>query len=131
MRSARSWLWLLAIASVCACKSARPGASRSDTVASDADATSLDASAKAQPMSTDPTTAILDHVDPFWYDTTEPVLDEAAMKSLASLADPAGTLLGVVTSADAPLGRRYVAIEALVQGGWTDWMKREDAARAA
>jgi hypothetical protein len=95
------------------------------------DATSPDASAKAQPMSSDPATAILDRVDAFWYDTSGPVLDDAAMKSLASLADPAGTLVAVVTSPDAPLARRYVAIEALIQGGWSDWTKREDVARTA
>lgn len=64
-------------------------------------------------------TAILDKVKPFWNDDAAPVFKDDDMKTIAALAQPEMQLLSVVRDGAQPLGRRFVAVEALAQGGYT------------
>lgn len=83
---------------------------------------------EAKPMN-QPALAVLDQVDPFWHETFEPMFSEPQMKAIAELPDPAQALRAVIVDDRAPLGRRYAAVEAAAQGGWTAWMQAEADAR--
>ena len=76
-----------------------------------------------------PELTVLDQVDAFSYEAADPLFTDAQMHTLAGLADPAEVLRGVITDETAPLARRYSAIEAAVQGGWSAWMQRDADAR--
>jgi len=76
-----------------------------------------------------PELAVLDQVDVFSYLAADPLFTETQLHTLAGLADPAQVLHDVAIDEAAPLGRRYAAIEAAVQGGWSAWMQRDADAR--
>jgi hypothetical protein len=78
-----------------------------------------------------PLVRCLDSVDPFWNTDAEPIFPPEAMREVASVDDVEGTLLGIATDPQEPLARRFSAVEALFQGGWTDWREGEQAATIA
>jgi hypothetical protein len=63
----------------------------------------------------------LDSVDPFWNDDAREIFPPEAIKLLGSIPDVEQQLLGVATDESEPLARRFAAVEALFQGGWTGW----------
>ena len=63
----------------------------------------------------------LDSVDPFWDEDAGPIFPPEAMRLLGGVPDVEHALLGVATDEQAPLARRFAAVEALFQGGWTSW----------
>ena len=63
----------------------------------------------------------LDSVDPFWDEDAGPIFPPEAMRLLEGVPDVEQALLGVATDEQAPLARRFAAVEALFQGGWTSW----------
>jgi len=63
----------------------------------------------------------LDSVDPFWNDDAREIFPPEAIKLLASIPDVEQQLLGIATDEGEPLARRFAAVEALFQGGWTGW----------
>jgi hypothetical protein len=78
-----------------------------------------------------PELAVLDQVEAFSYLGADPLFSDSQLRTLSSIIDPARALRGVVLDDTAPLGRRYAAVEAAVQGGWSAWMQREADARVA
>lgn len=72
---------------------------------------------------------VLDQVEVFSYLAADPLFNESQLHTLAGLADPSQALRGVIVDETAPLGRRYAAVEAAVQGGWAGWMQRQADAR--
>lgn len=76
-----------------------------------------------------PELAVLDQVDVFSYLAADPLFTDAQLHTLAGLADPGRALRGVVVDPAAPLARRYAAVEAAVQGGWSAWMQGDADAR--
>src|SRR5919201_5712220 len=73
----------------------------------------------------------LDSVDPFWDADGEPIFPPEALRAVASVDDVEHALLGVATDPDEPLARRFAAVEALFQGGWTDWREGEQGPAVA
>jgi hypothetical protein len=63
----------------------------------------------------------LDSVDPFWNDDGRPIFPPEAMRLLADIPDVEDALLAVAADEEQPLARRFAAVEALFQGGWTSW----------
>jgi len=63
----------------------------------------------------------LDSVDPFWNDDARPIFPPEAMRLLEDIPDVEDELLAVATDPEQPLARRFAAVEALFQGGWTGW----------
>jgi hypothetical protein len=76
-----------------------------------------------------PELAVLDQVEVFSYLAADPLFTDSQLRTLAGLPDPAQALRAVVLDEAAPLGRRYAAVEAAVQGGWSGWMQRDADAR--
>jgi hypothetical protein len=76
-----------------------------------------------------PELAVLDQVEAFSYLAADPLFTDSQLHTLAGLADPAEALRGVVVDETATLGRRYAAVEAAAQGGWSGWMQRHADAR--
>ena len=76
-----------------------------------------------------PELAVLDQVEVFSYLAADPLFTESQLHTLAGLPDPAQALRGVIVDETAPFGRRYAAVEAAVQGGWSGWMQRDADAR--
>ena len=64
---------------------------------------------------------VLDGVDPFWDQDAGPIFSDDDMERLAGIPAIEDRLLDVATDGGQPLARRYAAVEALFQGGWTDW----------
>jgi hypothetical protein len=63
----------------------------------------------------------LDSVDPFWNEDARAIFPPEAMRLLEEIPDVEDELLAVATDAEQPLARRFAAVEALFQGGWTGW----------
>lgn len=76
-----------------------------------------------------PELAVLDQVEVFSYLAADPLFTDSQLRTLAGMPDPAQALRAVVLDEAAPLGRRYAAVEAAVQGGWSGWMQRDADAR--
>jgi hypothetical protein len=76
-----------------------------------------------------PELAVLDQVDAFSYEAADPLFSDAQIHALAGLPDPARAMRDVVVDDTAPLARRYAAVEAAVQGGWSAWMQGDADAR--
>ena len=76
-----------------------------------------------------PELAVLDQVDVFSYLAADPLFSDAQLHALAGLPDPPAALRGVILEDAAPLARRYAAVEAAVQGGWSAWMQHDADAR--
>ena len=73
----------------------------------------------------------LDSVDPFWDEDAGPIFPSEAMRLLEGVPDVEHALLGVATDAQQPLARRFAAVEALFQGGWTSWRSGPEGAAIA
>jgi len=71
--------------------------------------------------SPDALTDRLDAVDPFWNDDARPIFSDEDMRAFAATDAIEERLLAVATDAEQPLKRRFAAVEALFQGGWTAW----------
>jgi hypothetical protein len=76
-----------------------------------------------------PELAVLDQVDVFSYLAADPLFSDEQLHAIAGVPDPPQALRSVVVDAAAPLGRRYAAVEAAVQGGWAGWMRSDADAR--
>jgi hypothetical protein len=63
----------------------------------------------------------LESVDPFWDEDGGPIFPPEAIRLLESIPDVEQELLRVATDAEQPPARRFAAVEALFQGGWTSW----------
>ena len=72
----------------------------------------------------------LDSVDPFWDEDAGPIFPSEAMRLLEGVPDVEHALLGVATDEQQPLARRFAAVEALFQGGWTSWRSGPRARRS-
>jgi hypothetical protein len=68
---------------------------------------------------------LLDGVDPFWDTDAGPIFSAEAMRELAAIPTVEDKLLALATDPSEPLARRFAAVEALFQGGWTDWRTGE------
>ena len=77
-------------------------------------------------MSDSQVISILDHVDPAGIGPDGPLFNEASLKSLAGIPSAESKLLEIVHDKDASPDRRFVAAEALVEGGWTGWRAKPD-----
>jgi hypothetical protein len=73
----------------------------------------------------------LDSVDPFWNDDAREIFPPEAIKLLGSIPDVERRLLDLATDESAPLARRFAAVEALFQGGWTGWRSGPQGAAVA
>ena len=69
-------------------------------------------------------TARLDAVDPFWNDDARPIFSDEDMRAFAAAGKIEDRLLAIATDDEQPLKRRFAAVEALFQGGWTKWRRR-------
>jgi hypothetical protein len=67
----------------------------------------------------------LDSVDPFWNQDAGPIFPPEAIRALAGIDGIEHELLAIATDEAQPLARRFAAVEALFQGGWTDWRTGE------
>jgi hypothetical protein len=63
----------------------------------------------------------LDSVDPFFNQDAGPIFPPEAIRALAGIDGIEDELLAVATDSAQPLARRFAAVEALFQGGWTEW----------
>ncbi len=63
----------------------------------------------------------LESVDPFWDEDAGPIFPPEAMRLLEEVPDVEQKLLDVAGDETQPLARRFAAVEALFQGGWTSW----------
>lgn len=71
--------------------------------------------------------SVIDRVDPLWNDDGQQIFDESTIDSLSGIADPEAALLQVVASRQTSLKRRFGAVEALFQGGWTQFRHDPEA----
>lgn len=67
----------------------------------------------------------LDGVDPFFNQDAGPIFPPEAIRALAGVDRIEVVLLAIATDPEEPLARRFAAVEALFQGGWTDWRTGE------
>lgn len=73
-------------------------------------------------------TARLDAVDPFWNDDARPIYSDDEIKAFRASKDE---LLAIALDDEQPLRRRFAAVEALFQGGWTKWRRKPDGRAVA
>jgi hypothetical protein len=73
----------------------------------------------------------LDSVNPFWDEDAGPIFPPEAMRLLEGVPGVERALLDVATDEAQPLARRFAAVEALFQGGWTSWRSGPEAPRIA
>jgi len=71
--------------------------------------------------------SIIGRVSPSGIGPDGPLFHEADLKALAGIPSAESKLLAVVHDKDTSADHRFVAAEALLEGGWTNWRsKRED-----
>jgi hypothetical protein len=74
--------------------------------------------------------SIIDHVSPSGIGPDGPLFNEATLKVLAGIPAAESKLLAIVHDDNAPPDRRFVAAEALVEGGWSGWRTKPEDRRA-
>ena len=67
----------------------------------------------------------LDSVKPFWNTDAGPLFPPEAIRALQRIDDVELELLDLAGDDGQPLERRFAAVEALFQGGWTSWRDGE------
>jgi hypothetical protein len=78
-----------------------------------------------------PLVEVLDRVDPFWDQDAGPIFSSGDMQALAAISGVEDQLLALATDEKQPLSRRFAAVEALFQGGWTGWRAGEQGPAVA
>jgi hypothetical protein len=73
----------------------------------------------------------LDAVDPLYNDDADLIFSDADMKAFAAADGIEARLLGIALDEEQPLKRRFAAVEALFQGGWTGWLGGPEGAVVA
>lgn len=68
----------------------------------------------------------LDSVDPFYDDDGDHIFTDADMGAFSEIDGIEQRLLSIALDGGQPLKRRFAAVEALFQGGWTGWRDGPD-----
>jgi hypothetical protein len=66
-------------------------------------------------------TSRLDSVDPFYDDDADHIFSDEDMRAFSAIDGIEPRLVAIALDGDQPLERRFAAVEALFQGGWTGW----------
>jgi hypothetical protein len=74
--------------------------------------------------------SIIDHISPSGIGPDGPLFNEATLKVLAGIPSAESKLLAIVHDKEAAPDRRFVAAEALVEGGWSGWRAKPEDRRA-
>lgn len=74
---------------------------------------------------------VLDRIDAFRQDTTDPVFAAADLKAIAGSPEAIRVLIAIARDEQAPLGRRYAAAEAIAQSGATEMLASDAGAARA
>jgi hypothetical protein len=68
----------------------------------------------------------LDSVDPLYNDDADHIFSEDDIRALSAIDGVEQQLLTIALDGAQPLERRFAAVEALFQGGWTGWRSGPD-----